>query len=74
MKLRLVDDLSVIWKRWSVKIVAAQAVVLLTWGAFYACGLTPTVPEWVKGAVVVVFTLAALTAAPLKQSNLPPNG
>jgi hypothetical protein len=74
MKLQLVDDLSLIWKRWSVKIVAAQSILLLTWGAFYAAGLAPTVPEWMKGAVVVVFSLAALTAATLKQSNLPPNG
>ena len=68
-----VDDLSAIWKRWSIKIMALQVVVLATWGTLSTFGLTPTVPEWAKWGLLVVLSAAALTAAPFKQSNLPPS-
>ncbi len=71
---RLVDDLRAIWKRWSIQIVAAQGVVVGVWAGLSTVGLTPTVPEWAKAAVVLTFTLAALTAAGFKQKNLPPPG
>lgn len=70
----LVNDLTAVWKRWSIKIMAAQVVLISVWAAFSAIGLTPEVADWMKGAVVLVFSLAALTAAPLRQTNLPPPG
>lgn len=69
IKSKLVDDLSVIWARWSVKIVAAQVVVLATWGALAAFDLTPTVPEWGKWLALLVLSSAAITAATLKQKK-----
>jgi len=72
LKSKLVPDLSVIWKRWSIRIVAGQGVLIATWAAFSAVGLAPDVANWIKFSVVGLFSAAALTAAGLQQSNLPP--
>lgn len=72
MKFEIVDDLSLIWKRWSVKIVAAQVVILATYGAMSVAGVAPSIPGWLAWTAFIVFNLAALTVAPLKQPNLPP--
>ena len=68
--MKLVDDLSLIWKRWSIQIVAAQAVILGVYGALAVVDLQPDVPGWLKWTSMMVFTLAALAAAPLTQKNL----
>lgn len=70
--MKLVDDLSIVWKRWSVQIVAAQVVILATYGAMSVAGVAPTVPGWLAWTGFIVFNLAALTVAQLKQKNLPP--
>lgn len=59
-----------VWKRWSIKIVAAQAILIAVWTTFSLAGFTPTLPDWVKGGVVLLFSLAALTAAPIKQTGV----
>lgn len=69
--MKLVDDVSVIWKRWSVQIVAAQVVTLATYGAMAAVGVAPTVPGWLAWTAFLVFNAAALAVAPLQQKNLP---
>lgn len=69
--MKLVDDLSVIWRRWSVKIMASQAVLIATWAGLSAIGLAPDVSNWIKWGVLFVLSAAALTAANLQQSNLP---
>jgi hypothetical protein len=69
--MKLVDDIGSIWKRWSVRIVAAQVVLIATWAAFSAVGLAPDVANWIKWTIVGVFSAAALTAANLQQKNLP---
>lgn len=71
LRTKFVDDVSAIWRRWSVKIVAAQAILIATWAGLSAVSLTPAVPEWAKWLTLLVFSAAALTAATLKQPNLP---
>lgn len=70
--MKLVDDLSIIWKRWSVQITAAQVVILATYGAMKAVDIAPDVPGWLGWLVLFVLSAAALTVAPLQQKNLPP--
>lgn len=70
----MIDDARIIWKRWSVWILGAQATVLATWAAFSVAGLTPAMPDWLKAAILFVFTAAAITAMPFKQPNLPKDG
>lgn len=72
IKPHLVDDLSAIWKRWSVKILAAQVVIGATYLGMEAIHLAPTVPELVRMGFFVILSLAGLAASPFKQSNLPP--
>ena len=72
LKSHIVDDLSLIWKRWSVKIVAAQVVLIATYGALAAVGLAPEISNGWKLLILGVLSAAALTVAALKQSNLPP--
>lgn len=73
MKLELVDDLSVIWKRWSVKIMIVQGAIAATYGALHLVGLAPELPDWLLLGGFVLFSGAASTVALLKQSNLPPS-
>lgn len=68
--MKLVDDLEIIWKRWSVRLVAAQVALIATWAGFSAIGWTPDVPDWLKWTVVILFGAAAVTAANFKQKNL----
>lgn len=67
----LVDDLSLIWRRWSVKIAASQLILIATWAAFSAVDMVPAVPDWIKAVVVVTFSAAAVAVSPFRQANLP---
>lgn len=70
--MKLVDDLGAIWKRWSVKIMAAQVVVIGVYASLALAGLAPDVPEWAKWGALLVLSMAALAVAPFQQKNLPP--
>lgn len=72
VKIELVDDLGMIWKRWSVKIIVIQGAVAATYGALHIAGLAPELPDWLLLAGFLLFSAAASTVALLKQSNLPP--
>ncbi len=71
--MKLVDDLSLIWKRWSVKIMAAQVTIVGVYAGLNIAGIAPTIADWIKHCVFFLLSAAALTVAPLKQSNLPPS-
>lgn len=72
MKLELVDDLSLIWKRWSVKIMVIQGALAGTYATLHLAGLAPELPDWLLLIGFALFGGAASTVALLKQSNLPP--
>lgn len=74
VKDRLVPNAANVWKRWSIKIAAAQVVLVGVWAALQTIGMTPEVPDWLKTMVVLVFSSAAVTAAFFPQKNLPPPG
>lgn len=67
--MNLVDEASTIWKRWSVQITAAQAVIAVMWIALPP-GWVPEVPEAVRWGIVVLLSAAAVTAQTVKQKNL----
>ncbi len=70
LRSHLVDDLAVIWKRWSVKLLAAQVIIGGTYAGLRAFDLAPSIPEWAKLSFFIVLSAAGLAAAPLKQKNL----
>ena len=66
--MKLVDDAKLIWKRWSVWIIAAQGTLAIMWVALPA-EWQPVIPEGVKWAMVAVMSAAALTVMPIKQGR-----
>ena len=68
MKFELVDDASLIWQRWSVKIVAAQGVIASVYAGLHLAGLAPELPDWLLLVGFVLFSAAALTATQFKQT------
>mgnify|MGYP001580284589 CR=1 FL=1 len=69
--MKLVDDLGTLWKRWSTRIAASQAVLVAFWLGLPDDWKT-AIPGWALSIVVGVFALAVIGAQSVKQPGLKP--
>ncbi|WP_141106978.1 hypothetical protein [Herbaspirillum aquaticum] len=67
MKIQLVDDKSVIHRRWSVQLAKIGAAGMIGWGALTTAGLGSTLPIWVAQTVAGVILVCICGSAYLKQ-------
>ena len=67
--MKLVDDAHLLWRRWSTRIAASQAGLVLFW-----LGLPDdwreAVPRWGIAVVVALFAVAFVSAQAVKQPKL----
>lgn len=69
MKFQLVDDINLIWKKWSTRIAASQAALVLFWTGL-PHELRNAVPEWVLTVAVALFGVSFICAQSVKQPSL----
>jgi hypothetical protein len=73
MAVKLVDDANTLWKRWSTRIAASQAGLMLFW-----LGLPDdwreAVPRWGIAVVVALFAFAFISAQAVSQPKLRKDG
>lgn len=67
--MKLVDDVRLLHRRWSTRIAASQAGLVLFW-----VGLPPewktAIPNWVLAIVVAIFAVAFISAQAVQQPAL----
>jgi hypothetical protein len=67
--MKLVDDVHLLWRRWSTRIAAAQAGLVLFWTGL-PDDWRAAVPGWVLAVVVGLFALTFISAQAVKQDKL----
>lgn len=70
MKLELVDDLRHLWRRWSTRIAASQAGLVLFWAGL-PDEWKAAIPNTVLIAVVAIFAASFIGAQAVKQKSYP---
>lgn len=69
MKLQLVDDIGILWKRWSTRIALSQGGLVLLWISLPQ-DMRDAVPRKWVAVMVGTFAAAFVTAQSVKQPRL----
>lgn len=67
--MKLVDDAHLLWRRWSTRIAAGQAGLVLFWSGLPDDWRT-AIPEWALALVVAIFAVSFISAQAVKQESL----
>lgn len=68
--MKLVDDIHLLWKRWSTRIAAIQLTSAVAWWAVLPAEWKAAVPNWVLLVIVGAFAIGFVGAQSVKQKGL----
>jgi hypothetical protein len=71
---KLVDDIGILWKRWSTRIAGVQLVSAVAFWAALPQRWQDAIPNWVILCIVSMFAAAFIGAQSVKQKSLQPDG
>ena len=69
--MKLADNANLLWRRWSTRIAASQAGLVLFWAGLPE-KWQDAIPAWILATCAGIFAIAFISAQAVKQPSLAP--